>query len=72
MTARLETLLDALAPYLAELVIGTRAVRVELELGERRLTLADQLEEGDHDLTGAAARLIQDALGLVHMMRGGQ
>lgn len=71
MTARLETLLDALAPCLTELVIRTRAVSVELELGGRRLRLEHQLEEGEHDLSGAADRLLYDALGLVAMMRGG-
>lgn len=57
----LTQLIDAMAPYLVDIRIRATVVEVEVRCGELTMRLARPIPEGEHDLAGAALRLLQDA-----------
>lgn len=70
MTERLDQLVDALAPMLAELVIRPTAVSVTLRVLGRDLRLEQSIPDGEHDLVGAAEGLLRAVHGLSALLGG--
>lgn len=63
----LEQLIDAMAPYLADLRIRATSVEAEVTCGDLRMRLAREIPEGDHDMAGAAVQVLLDAASLLNV-----